>query len=103
MRDHMKAIQELVDKIDEELEGAKDYAESYLMCKAKGNSTWSQRYKEMAYDELKHSEYIHDKAVEEIEKLRTVYTAPVDMQEAWDKSHKRYVECASWIKTMLTM
>lgn len=99
----MKAIKELVDKIDDELNGAKEYAEQSLMCKAKGNNTWSQRYKEMALDELKHADYIHAKAVEEIQRLQTVYTAPVEMQEIWDKEHKKYIEKAAWVKQMLNL
>ena len=99
----MKAIKELVDKIDDELNGAKEYAEQSLMAKSMGNNTWSQRYKEMALDELKHSGYIHEKAVEEIQRLQTVYTAPVEMQEIWDKEHKKYIEKAAWVKQMLNL
>ena len=57
----------------------------------------------MANDELKHSGYIHEMAVQEIEELKKVYTAPSDMQEKWDKSHKEYVEKVAWIKQMLTL
>ena len=43
----------------------------------------------MATDELKHAGYIHDRAVEEIEELRKVYTPPQDMLDKWDADHKR--------------
>lgn len=99
----MKRIQDLVEKIDDELEGAKEYAECYLTYKAKGESTWATKYKEMANDELKHAMYIHDKAMEDIKELSAVYTPPVEMQEEWDKSHKKYVECVAWIRQMLAM
>lgn len=99
----MTKIKNLIAQIDDEIEGAKEYAESYLECKAKGNSQWSTRYKEMANDELKHAGYIHDKAIADIDELKKVYTPPVEMQEKWDKSHKEYVEKAAWIKQMLTM
>lgn len=99
----MTKIKRLVDKIDEELDGAKEYAEDYISCKAKGNTSWAQKYKEMANDELRHAMNIHDKAVAEIEELNKVYTPPVEMQDAWDKSHKEYVEKTAWIKQMLTM
>lgn len=99
----MQRIKELVDHIDEELCGAKEYAECYLTYKAKGNSTYANKYKEMATDELKHSNYLHEIAITEIEELNRVYTPPVEMEEEWDKSHKRYIEKAAWIKQMLAM
>ena len=89
--------------IEEEMEGAKEYAEKYVECKAKGDMNRANRYKEMANDELKHSSYIHEWAVKEIEEISKVYTAPVEMVEKWDKAHKEYVEKVAWIKQMLAM
>lgn len=99
----MQSIQKYVDLIDEELCGAKNYAEAYVEWKAKKDSYWSQRFKECALDELKHAEYIHDLTVQEITRLKEVFTPPTEMQEKWDKSHKKYVEKASWVKQMLSM
>lgn len=99
----MTIIKKLVDQIDEEICGAKDYAEKYLECKSEGDNTWATRYKEMANDELKHAMWVHDYAVQKINKLKEVYTAPTEMQEAWDKSHTQYVERVAWIKQMLAM
>ena len=99
----MTKIKNYVEAIDEELEGAKDYAECYVEFKAKGNNQWANKYKEMATDELKHANYIHDRAVMEIEELNTVYKPTQEMQDSWDKSHKEYVERTAWIKQMLTM
>ena len=99
----MKSIKKYVEQLEEELEGAQDYAERYVECKAKGNMTRANRFKEMANDELKHSGYIHEMAVQEIEEIKKVYTAPVEMQEKWEKAHKIYIEKAAWIKQMLTL
>lgn len=99
----MTKIKKLVDRIDDELNDAKDYAEDYLTFKAKGNQTWSNRYKEMSSDELKHAGYIHDRAIEEIEELKRVYTPPEEMLEKWSSAHKKYIEKAAWIKQMLAM
>ena len=99
----MRSIKKFVDAIDEELESAKEYAEQYVEHKAKNDMQTATRYKEMANDELKHANYIHEWAVKEIQELSKVYTAPVEMQEAWDKSHKMYVEQVAWIKQMLAM
>ena len=47
--------------------------------------------------------YEHEWAIKEIEEISKVYTAPVEMQEAWEKAHKEYVEKVAWIKKMLEM
>lgn len=99
----MKMITDLIDRIDEEIESAKDYAEMYLDKKARGVSEWAQRFKEMSNNEIQHATWIHDMTVEEIELLRTVYTPTTEMQKMWDECHKKYVEKVSWIKQMLSM
>lgn len=107
----MTKIKKLADEIMDELESAKEYAEEYLTFKAKAATsdgtknygTWSKRYHEMAEDELKHSSYLHDRVVEEIEELQKVYTPPQEMMEKWDADHKKYIEKAAWIKQMLAM
>lgn len=99
----MRMIKNLIEQLDEEIESAKDYAEKYVELKAKNNMPRANKYKEMANDELKHCNYIHEMTVQEIEELKKVYTAPADMQEKWEKSHKEYVEKVAWIKQMLTL
>lgn len=99
----MKIIKDLVDHIDDELSGAKQYAEMYVDYKVNGESTWAARFKEMATDELKHATYIHELATNKIQKLNQLVQPPVEMQEAWDKSHRLYVEKEAWIKQMLNM
>lgn len=98
----MKVIKDLIDWIDEELEGAKCYAEKYVYHKAKGNQ-WSSTFRSMAEDELKHAEDLHRFAVEEIESINTVFTAPAEMQDKWNESHTKYVERSAWIRQMLSM
>lgn len=99
----MKRIKDLVDNIGDELNDAKMYAESYLDAKANGDQEHTQHYMEMSKDELKHSGYLHEIAVQEINKLREVYTPPQEMIDVWEKSHKEYIEKAAWIKQMLTL
>ena len=99
----MRAIEKYVEAIDDEVCGAKEYAEKYVECKAKGDTAKATRYKEMANDELKHAMYQHEWAVKAIEEISKIFTAPVEMQEAWDKSHKEYVEKVAWIKQMLAL
>lgn len=99
----MQRIKKLTDDMLDELCSAKDYAECYLDKKAHNDGTWANRFKEMANDELKHAMYLHELAVGEIDQLRAVYTPPEEMQEEWDKDHKKYIEKTAWIKMMLNM
>lgn len=99
----MRIIKQYVEAIDDELEGAKKYAEKYVECKAKDDMHSANRYKEMANDELKHAAYEHEWAVKEIEELSKVYTAPAEMMEKWEHAHKNYVEQVAWIRQMLAM
>lgn len=99
----MKVIKDMVEHINDEICGAKDYAEKYVEAKAEGNSMWANRYKEMAQDELKHAMYMHELAVTKIDQIRQVYEPSADMEEKWDKAHKEYVEKVAWIKTMMNM
>lgn len=98
----MTKIKRLIENMDDEIESAKNYAECYLEKKAKGDS-WASKFKDMSNDEIKHAMYLHDYIIQEIDTLRKVYTPPSEMQEAWDKSHVKYVEKVAWIKKMLEM
>lgn len=99
----MTKIKNLVNQIDEELESAKGYAESYVECKAKGNANYANKYKEMAMQELNHAMFIHEITVKEIEELEKTVVAPAEMKEKWNKDHEAYVEKSAWIKQMLTL
>ena len=98
----MKMIDHIVEQIDEELEGAKDYAEEYIRHKAKGEMVRANKYKDMANDELRHAANVHDFAIADIEDVKRVYPIPTADEEKWDKAHKHYVECMGWIRQMLT-
>ena len=99
----MTRIKKLAEEMEDEIHSAKEYAEEYLTFKAKDNSTWANRYKEMANDELRHAEYLHDRAVAEIDELSKVYTPPEEMLEKWEHEHREYIEKAAWVKQMLSM
>ena len=96
----MKRIKELVEQIDEELEGAMCYAEKYIESRADGSNR-AEVYRGMAADELGHAGHLHTYAVEEIEKLKKVYEAPTDMKVRWDESHRGYVEREARIRSMI--
>lgn len=93
-------IGELTDWIEEEIEGAENYAEKYLEYKVKGNQ-WAGKFKQMAGDELQHAMVIHDLAKQEVEKVRAVYTPPEEMLEKWEKCHQKMAKKTEWVKEML--
>ena len=100
----MTKIKKYVEEIAEELDDAKKYMEKALEYKAMGNTTRYTKYKEMSMQELNHAMNLHEFAVQDIEQLKTVYPdVPVDMQDAWDRSHIEFVEKAAWIKQMQAM
>ena len=99
----MTKIKRYVEHMDEELCGAKDYAEKYLEAKASGQSEMAEKYKEMATDELKHATYVHNIAVDEIEKIKKVFTPPQDMLARWEKAHSKYIDRTAKVKGMLAM
>ena len=101
--DPKAAFYKMAEEMLDELCSAKDYAEKYVEYKASNESQWAGRFNEMAKDELKHADYLHELAVNEINKLSSVYTPPTEMMEKWDADHKKYVEKAAWIKQMLML
>ena len=103
----MTKIKKYVEQIADELDDAKGYMETALEYKAMGDSLGNARYskyKELSMQELNHAMVLHEFAVQDIERLKTVYPdVPVDMQDAWDRSHIEFVEKAAWIKQMQSM
>lgn len=99
----MRHIKKYVEHIEEEIEGAKNYAEKYVEYKAKGDMQTAAKYKAMAEDELHHASIIHELAVKEINELSKVITPPVEMMDKWEHEHKEYVANAAWVRQMLAM
>ena len=105
----MTKIKKYVEDIAEELESSKEYMEKALEYKAMGanDPKYAERYngyKEMSVQELGHATRIHQYAVQDIERLKSVYPEiPQDMMDKWEHSHKEYVEKTAWIKQMQAM
>lgn len=99
----MRKIKELVERIDDELESAEEYAEKFVEYKADGESSMAEKFREMASQEMSHANMMHELAVKEIEKVSAVFNAPADMREKWDKSHTEYIQRAARIKSMINM
>lgn len=99
----MTKIRKFIERVDDELEDAKHYAEKYIECKAKGNSDRASKYHAMAEDELKHAAWLHEMTAGEITELDKVFRPTEELQRRWDDSNARYVERAAWVRRMLEM
>lgn len=99
----MKIIEELIEAFEEELEGAKHYAERYIECKARNNMTRASKYKEMGHDELKHAQCIKDMSATDIASLMGVYQPTAEEDEKWNKAIVKYAECKAKIERILEM
>lgn len=99
----MRIIKKLVNRIDDELHSAKNYAEKYVEYKSKGDMNCANKYKEMAQDEIKHAMYFHDFVVSKIQDISKTITPPTEMEKKWEYDHKDYIERVAYIKQILTM
>lgn len=99
----MKKLIDIIDKIDEEIESAKEYAEKYIEYKVAEDEIKEDIFKEMAQDELRHASFLHETLLKEIETISKVFVAPEQIRKIWEESHKRFVEKSAWIKQMLAM
>jgi predicted RNA-binding protein with EMAP domain len=97
----MKHIEELIEEICEELDGACEYAEKYIKSKAQGHSLRATKYKSMAEDELTHAGNIKDFAGQDVEEIRRVFELPHEVEEKWERAIKHYAERVAWIRYML--
>ncbi len=99
----MLKIKKYVHQIDDELSSAKEYLEKSIEYRVDGNPERSKTYKEMAEDEIRHANAIHEIAAEDIERISRVYKPTPEMKEKWTKCHEEYVEKMSWLESMIEM
>ena len=100
----MKKIKDYIEKINDEIEGSKEYIEKALWYKAKGDNSRYNKLKEMSLQELQHAMNIHQFCSEDIAELEKVYpTIPQEMMDKWKKAHDEYVEKVAWLKQMQAM
>lgn len=99
----MKIIKNLVEDIEEELEGAEHYAKLATQYKEE-DRTLADVYAKFADVELEHVDALHGQAVRMIKAQKsTGASAPASMQAVWDWEHEKMVDNVARIKTMLSM
>ena len=89
--------------IKDEMESAECYAEKYIEAKAMGETSYAEKYKLFAQQEIEHGMFIHSLAADFINKVSKVFEAPVEMREKWNDAHEEYVAKVNEIKSMLSM
>lgn len=94
----MILIQQLSDKIEEEIKDASSYAQMALVEKEAHRWLADSLYS-ISEDEMKHMGILHDNVVRLINEYReNVGEPPADMLARYDYLHKRHIEAAKEAK-----
>lgn len=99
----MRLIDKMLEQLEDEVEGARDYAEKYVECKARGNMSRANRYKEMAHDELKHATFLKEMDIADIDELKKVYPMTDEEQSLWEHGHKHVNDQMAMVMHVLSM
>lgn len=96
----MKIIKELSEMIEEELEGAEEYAKNALMLKEE-NPSLAKTFYDISLDEVKHINLLHDEVKKLIEAHRREKgDPPVAMMAVYEFLHEKHLDKAAKIKLM---
>lgn len=99
----MKIIKQMVEDIQEELEGAEHYAKLATQYKDEDRAL-ADTYAKLAGVELDHVDALHAQAVRLIKDQQAAgVKTPAPMQAVWDWEHGKMVDTTARIKTMLAM
>ena len=94
----MKLIEELSEMIEDEIEGAMDYAKKAVELKTDHRKLADTMY-ELATEELGHINRLHTEVVRLIEDYRkTSGEPPIAMMAVYDYLHKRHIDKVAEIK-----
>jgi Mn-containing catalase len=96
----MKEIKELSEMIEEELEGACDYAKQAVVLKdLNPDSTLAKTFYDISLDEMRHVNMLHDEVKRIIEKHHREHgEPPAPMMAVYEYLHNRHIEKANEIK-----
>jgi hypothetical protein len=99
----MKILDKMLARLQDEVDGARGYAEKFIECKARGNMSRANRYKEMAHDELKHATFLKEMDIADIDELKKVYTMTDEEQSLWEHGHKHITDQMAMVMHVLSM
>ena len=96
----MKIIKELIEMIEDELEGAEHYAKCSLKYKHEHPNLANALY-EISTQEMRHVSILHEEIVKVIKAHREKHgEPPVAMQAVYDWEHERMIEESKEIKML---
>lgn len=96
----MKMIADIIEMINDELDGAEEYAEMANKLKD-DHPEHAKVYYDMSLDEMTHMNNLHKMVVDEIDKYRReLGDPPASMKAVYDWEHKKYIERAAEVKAM---
>lgn len=100
----MKVIKTIVENIEEETDGAENYAKLATQYK-ETDKMLADVYAKLAAVELDHVNLLHDQVVRVIKdwKATSGKEVPVSMQAVWDYEHQRSIDKVAKIKALLEM
>lgn len=99
----MKLIKELSEMIEEEVEGACDYAKDALKYR-ESDPILAKTFYDLAGVELQHVSLLHDQVTRIIEQHRREHgEPPVAMQAVYDYLHDRQIEKVNKVRNYLAM
>lgn len=98
----MRTIKELSEMIEEELEGAEEYAKNACYYK-EVHPELAKTFYDLSLEEMRHVDILHERVVELIERHRRDHgEAPAAMQAVYDFLHERNIEWANEIRNYQT-
>lgn len=94
----MKKIEKMINHVKDELKGAFEYSEKYIIYK-NTHPEWARTFSEMADDELDHAQALHKMYDEWI---NTLSYLPEDDKEAWEHCGAKMAEKIAEVKLLLS-
>ena len=96
----MKIIKKIAEYIEEELEGAENYAKAALLHKD-DNPQLAKVLFEISTQEMRHVDMLHGEIVKMIEQYRREKgEPPAAMLAVWEYQHERHIEEAKEVKLL---
>lgn len=94
----MTIIKRISEMIEDELEGAEEYAKCAAKWKEE-NPLLAKVFYDISLDELKHVSLLHTEVVRMIEEHRRTHgEPPAAMAAVWDYMHERHIEEANEVR-----
>lgn len=98
----MKILENMIEELEDEIEGARDYAEKYIDCKARGNAMRATKYKEMAHDELRHFSTLREFFAADVDGIKRVHPLTEEEVSWWEHEHKKLNDKVAMIHHLLS-